>query len=86
MDEQPRSITLLKLAAEAMEDGRDPFNTSFLVEHVVTADEMFTLSDQVALGTRVLLLLNETIKKGGSKDKQGAIQLMMLAALSKEEK
>lgn len=37
---------LLKMA-EALENGADPFAHSFLVEHNVTAEEVFTLSSQI---------------------------------------
>lgn len=39
---------LAKLAAEALADGRDPFDHAFLVEHNVKADECLDLSDRIA--------------------------------------
>lgn len=42
-----RHNELLLKMAEALENGSDPFNHEFLVEHKVTADECFALSDQI---------------------------------------
>lgn len=45
---------LLTAAADALADGRDPFEHSFLVEHEVTLDEVYTLSELIAVGTRLI--------------------------------
>ena len=39
---------LLTEASEAFEDMRNPFDTAWLVEHNVTADECFELSSAVS--------------------------------------
>lgn len=43
-----RADDLLRAAAQAFENAEDPFSTSWLVDHQVTADECFTLSSQIA--------------------------------------
>ena len=45
---------LLRLAADALDDGRDPLTTPFLSEHEVTLDDCFTLAGQLALGARIV--------------------------------
>ena len=52
-----RTQELLREAARALEDMRDPMSTGFLVEHNVTADECFDLSETMALAIRVYLRL-----------------------------
>ncbi len=47
-------------AAKALEDGRDPFSTAFLVEHMVTADECFALSERIATAVRVFQAMTTT--------------------------
>jgi regulator of RNase E activity RraB len=47
----------MEQAAEALEDGRDPLERSFLVEHHVTADECFALAEGMATGIRLALLM-----------------------------
>lgn len=49
-----RNIDLLKLAGAALADGRDPFDHGFLVEHEVTLDEVYDLSDLMAIGARIV--------------------------------
>ncbi|WP_431881687.1 hypothetical protein [Micromonospora chalcea] len=49
-----RTIELLNAAADALDDGQDPFHESFLIEHDVTAAECYALSEQLALGARVM--------------------------------
>ncbi len=50
-----RSFDLLYRAANALEDGIDPFESSWLSENEVTLDEAYDLSDQLALGARMLI-------------------------------
>jgi hypothetical protein len=47
-----RARDLLRLAAEALEDGRDPLSQAFLVEHQVTLDECYNLADAMAAAIR----------------------------------
>jgi hypothetical protein len=49
-----RSSELLKAAADALDDGRDPLATPFLDEHRVTLDECFDLAEWLALGGRLM--------------------------------
>lgn len=48
-----RTSELLKAAASALEDQRDPFDGSFLTEHEVTLDECMDLADSLAIGARL---------------------------------
>jgi len=49
-----RSTDLLRKAAEALEDGRDPLANPFLSEHDVTLDECYSLAEQLAIGARLV--------------------------------
>ena len=49
-----RHTDLLKKAGDALADGRDPFATDFLVENEVTLDEVYSLSELMAIGTRIV--------------------------------
>jgi hypothetical protein len=48
-----RHSELLKAAADALEDDRDPFSGSFLTEHEVTSGECMDLADSLAIGARL---------------------------------
>ena len=48
-----RMDQLLDQAAQALEDGTDPFNASWLAENDVTFDECMTLGETMALAIRV---------------------------------
>lgn len=48
-EESPRAARILDAAADALLDGRDPFEHSFLLEHRVSLDECGNLSDQLGL-------------------------------------
>lgn len=60
-----RNLEILRLAAEALDDMRDPFDHSFLVDNNVTANECFMLAEQLALGARLAIVISEEIRKGG---------------------
>jgi hypothetical protein len=45
---------LFRLAAEALDEGTDPFCQSFLAEHEVTFDQCMALSRQLAIGARMV--------------------------------
>ena len=47
-----RGRALLLKAAEALEDGRNPLDRSFLIEHGVTSDECFDLAEGMAAAIR----------------------------------
>ena len=51
--EKSRMGELLLAAADALDDGRDPFEHSFLVEHEVTYDECGNMAEQVAFAIRI---------------------------------
>lgn len=70
-----RSIALLEAAADALQDGTDPFNTNWLAEHDVTLDECFTLSEQFAAGATILAWAMKHPKQA-----QGAINGAHMAA------
>lgn len=61
-----RLIDLLNHAADAMENGQDPFDHGFLGEHAVTLDECFTMAELIALGARLVAfgLENPKVARG----------------------
>ena len=48
-----RMCDLANLAADALDDGRNPFEQSFLTEHDVTFDECMSLAGIFATGGRL---------------------------------
>ena len=48
MNEAQRQRELLEAMAKAFEEGIDPFSTSFLSEHQVTAQECFEMGHSIA--------------------------------------
>ena len=48
------SAELLREAADALEEGRDPFGASFLSENDVTSDQCMALARQLAIGARIV--------------------------------
>jgi hypothetical protein len=48
------SARLLRLAAEALERGEQPFNDEFLAVNEVTLDQCMALARQLAIGARVV--------------------------------
>ena len=48
------SAELLRLAAEALDRGEDPFSPAFLGEHEVTFDQCMSLGKQLAIGARMV--------------------------------
>lgn len=46
---------LLEAAAVALDDGRNPLDEHFLVEHEVTLDECYDLAGMLALGARMVI-------------------------------
>ena len=61
-----RADELIELAAQAMERGESPFDRSFLVEHRVTLDEVYDLSDALAIGARMLLEAKDQLQSGSA--------------------
>jgi hypothetical protein len=61
-----RLIELLNRAADAMDDGMDPFDHGFLAEHGVTLEECFTMAELLAVGARLVAfgLENPKIARG----------------------
>lgn len=51
-----RRRELLAAASEAMRDGRDPFDSSFLVRHRVTYDEAHNMAENIAAAVDFFLL------------------------------
>jgi hypothetical protein len=49
-----RTTSLLRAAAEALEDGRDPLANPFLADNEVTLHEAYALAGQLATGARIL--------------------------------
>jgi hypothetical protein len=48
------SSELLRAAAEALDEGTDPFCQSFLAGHDVTFDQCMVLGRQLAIGARMV--------------------------------
>ena len=49
-----RATQILKDAADALEEGTDPFNPAWLAEHDVTFEECMNLGEELAMGARLL--------------------------------
>lgn len=60
-----RVVELMNAAADALDDGRDPFQEAFLTNHNVTLDEVYILSEALALGARLYLDVIDQIERGG---------------------
>ena len=45
---------LLREAAKALDQGDNPFSTSWLSEHDVTFDQCISLAQQLAIGARIV--------------------------------
>jgi hypothetical protein len=48
------SADLLRKAADALDDGRDPLANPFLADNDVTLDQCYSLAGQLAIGARVV--------------------------------
>lgn len=61
-----RMTELMHLAADALDEGMDPFNQAFLAEHDVTFDECMSLAEMLATAGRLFAyaLDNPTIARG----------------------
>jgi len=57
-----RGAQILDAAADALLEGRDPFDRAFLVEHRVTLDECMNLSDQLGLLAKAWLRASPDLK------------------------
>jgi hypothetical protein len=68
------SAELLELAAEALEDGRDPLANPFLSDNGVTLDQCYSLAEQLAIGARIMAA---GIRK--PKSPQGTAMLLTIA-------
>lgn len=71
-----RRMDLLRLAAVALNDMRDPFDHSFLVEHAVTLNECGDLADDLAAGARLLIANAAERAAGGIRAKVAVDQLV----------
>lgn len=49
-----RSSELLKAAADALDDGRNPLTSPFLDDNAVTLDECFDLAEWLAVGAQLM--------------------------------
>ena len=74
---------LLDQAAQALEDGTDPLNASWLAENDVTSDECMTLGETMALAIRVY----RQVMRMGLSDNWPSRRLasMVLASTLREE-
>ena len=48
------SADLLRAAADALDDGRDPLTNPFLADNDVTLDQCYSLAEQLAIGARIV--------------------------------
>ncbi len=85
-----RKEQLLRMAADAFEDGRNPFDHESLCEHKVTADECFELSEAIAIIIRGYLNVPKEIRHQvalcGSIDGSGTVDPeVALAFLRKQQ-
>jgi hypothetical protein len=71
-----RGQDLLLAAADALDDGQDPFATPFLSEHNVTLDECYTLGEQLASGARMMVKTMREIDSGGLASQVAAFRLV----------
>jgi len=69
------SAELLELAAEALDDGRDPLTNPFLSDNEVTLDQCYSLARQLAIGARIVAA---GIRK--PKSEQGMAMFLTMAA------
>ena len=67
-----RSSEILKAAAEALEQGDDPFHESFLGKHDVTFTECMDMADSLALGARLLAWAKDNPKQAAAFASNGA--------------
>lgn len=61
-----RSSELLKLAADALVDGRDPLTLPFLSDHDVTLDECYDLAEWLAVGAQLMAWVIENPRQARS--------------------
>ena len=66
---------LLRAAADALDDGTDPFTPGWLGEHNVTLDQCYSLAAQLAIGARIVAAGIEN-----PRSPQGVAMLMAMAA------
>lgn len=72
-----RLLDLLEKASKALEDGQDPFHTSFLVENNVTLNEVFDMSMAMSAAIDLFLIpmrrveANVALKKSLGNRKNG---------------
>lgn len=48
------TAALLRLAADALDDGQIPLMNPFLSEHDVTLDQCMSMAEQLAIGARIV--------------------------------
>jgi hypothetical protein len=70
-----RDREILEAAIVALEAGNDPLSRSFLVDHLVSADECFALADRLALAGRLYLTLIDDLNSDRTKG-EAAIALL----------
>ena len=66
---------MLRLAADALDDGRDPLTNPFLADNDVTLDQCYALAEQLAIGARIVAAGIEN-----PRSPQGMAMLMTMAA------
>lgn len=82
--EADRVRALLRKAADALVDGRDPFDHAFLVENEVTLDEVFAMSNGVAHAIRAWVYLIENTEEIRRSLPTEAVSKIVLASIGEE--
>jgi hypothetical protein len=77
---EQRKIRLLLDAAAALDEGTDPFDESWLIEHRVTLDECFDLSAQLAVGARMVVQAMREVRQPGSELTGSGLERVLSAA------
>jgi hypothetical protein len=67
-----RMADLLDKAAEALEQGDDPFHFSFLSEHEVESGECIDMASLMATGARIMAWVSRNPAKAGAFMEHGA--------------
>jgi hypothetical protein len=80
-----RSTSLLKAAADALDDGQIPLMNPFLADHDVTLDECISLAEQLAMGARLLAwaLENPRLARAAVDGAQNSMALHMYTEIMK---
>ncbi len=80
-----RATDLLRAVAEDLDDMRTPLSHEFLVEHEVTADEVFALSGNLATAARMMATKLDDMMSGSGLAAQTAAMDVVTTMLEAEQ-